>query len=858
MRKNKTNYDMAYNTNKNKIIFNIYSVILTEEYISSKNCKINNNNNDTLNFITNIFIFLESIIYSLYEYIINYLPSFIRIFYRIQYFLIIILLFKFSFSLEENSYISTNLIISAYFPTSQHLIHVEYDNIMLFENKTQYNPKMKNIKIKIKNNFNIKDKLIDCENKYINKELKSITSSIINKKNIYVNYKKKLNNNKDDIYLFFIIPIKTSLFSFGSFILLYFFIKITYSSKINTSFIFNIFSMFFIYNITDSLYFNNYFLSSTFMFILFIYLFKCFIDSIYLLFRFKKKDFEIFSTNLTALNYQQFILKFIILSLITIISGLMSIYTYKLCLNYIIFYLCLLTLMVFLCNCLELYSPLYLKPIKNILMFIVGLINFIICKYYLSKDKTNSVFDINSNYILLTEEKDNNKIIGNSLYFVSHLFSLFCFDYLREYIDYHFNDNFKFYKKLTLLDFIIITFFLSSFGIGIIGIIKNEYICLILSVYIAKVSIVYFINAFNIKISRIINHIVMIFFIIIHFKISIKGDHFLIDFFSFSKINSKLLSHIFSFLSLIITIYYGLKIYSYLYCSKEILNNDKLKELPEEQVNKILEFTSNINKQKLKNLKIQIIHDNDKYKMQNIFYNLFDILFSHIEICLIFVIINDYDVNFMIKILYLFLIILFNLIKFLIAKDIQNKAEYLSTFFISFAFTLRILLLSLSTSKILFFICQINLLFLIITYSINNNKNKIISLIIIFYLLFNLSKVDSFFLILDLILLIISPNFKDYFIKNNNITKNNNNNEKKDEQKKLLLLLFLFIFIILSWQLYGFCNYNNILNYCNINLFNNITKNILDVLKKNNNKKKKISIEYYIINEIYSFLLNNN
>ena len=851
MRKNKTNNDMAFNSNKNEIVFNIFPDIINEESISTKSFYNINNNNDTLNFITNIFLFLESHIYSLYEYLINYLPSFHRKFYKILYFLIITLLFTFVYSYEENtnSNISTNIIISAYFHSSSHLTHIEYDNIINNENKTALK---KNIKFAINNNNYNKEKLIDCENKNINEDIKSMTSrNNIDYKNSH--YGQKINNNsvnKNDNIYFFFITIKTFLFSFGSFILLYFFIKMTYSSRIRYSLIFNIFIIFFIYNITDSLYKNDYYLSSTFMFILLIYLYKCIVDSIYLLLKFRKKDFEIFSTNLTAVNCHQFILKFILLSSGTIISGFLSIYIYKLSLNFIIFYLCLLTLMVFLCNCLEAYSPPYLKPIKNLLMFIVGLINFIICKIYLSKN--------NAKEILLFDKEEEEDNISSSLYFVGDLFSLFCFDYLREYIHFHNNDKFKFHKQFTMLDFIIISFLISSIGILYISIIKNEYISFILAIYISKVSLGYFIREFNIKISRFINHLVIIFAIIIHFKISSKGDIFLLDFFSFLKINNKILSYLFSFLSLVIFIYFEIKLCSYLYFSKEILNNDKLKELPEEQVNKIIEFTSNISKQKLKNLKIQIIHDNNKYKIENIIYNLCDICFSHFEICIIFSIINDYEIIFLIKILYFFLIIFFNSIKFLIIKDIENKTEYLSTFFISFIFTLRILLLSLSSLTILYFICQLNLLLLIISYSINKYKNKIISLIVAFYLLFNLTKINFFFLIIDLISYAISPFVKEFIIKKSkNIPNNKNENKKESKKNYLSLLFYLIIFTIFSLQLYGIYNYDKILNFFNVNIMNVSGQNIEDELKKNNNKNK-IPIEYYFINAIFSFLENEN
>ena len=856
MTKIKSNYDIAYGNNKNKIVFNIVSNNINEEFMPQKNTNIDNNNNDILNFISNIFLFLESNIYSLYEYIINSLPKYHRTFYKIQFiFLIINLLFTFVYSFEDNSNIPTNLIVSAYFSASPHLTYIKYDKIINLQNKAQQKEKIKIIK-KIK--INKQDKILDCDNIYFNEDIKSLMSSSANTKNTYVNYEKKKKKglcNKDEFYLFFIIPIKSCLFSIISLILLYYFIKITYTSKISGSFIFNIFCMFIIYNIINGLYENSYFLASTFMFILLVYLFKSLIDSIYLLLKYRKKDFEIFSTNLTAVNWHQFKLKLIILSLATIISGFMSISIYKLFLNYIIFYLCLLTLMVFLCNCLEPFAPAYLKPIKNILMFMVGLINFIICKLYFS-EKTSSVFDLDSGDMLLIEkEEEGNIIYENSLYFISDLFSLFCFDYLREYIEYHFED-FKIQKKLKKIDLIIIVLFSSTFVIDIIGIIKNEYICFLLSIYIAKISMGYFIKKFNTKISRLINHLIVIFYIFLHLRISSKRDNFLINFFSFTKINSDVLSNIFSNLSLIIIVYYCCDIYSSIYYSKETLNNDELKELPEEQVNKILEFTSNIGKQKLKNLKIQIIHDNNKYKINNIVYISNDICLNHFEICMIFLILNNYENSFIIKILYYFLILLFNSIKFFIINKIQNNVEYLSSFFISFIFTLRLILLSLSTFKILYFLSQINLLLLIIFYSINDKKNKFISIILIFHLIFELSKINSFFLTIDLISLIFTPMIKDYcFSKKSNNDIKMVKNEKKVEQKKinLSLILFLFILIVFSLQLYGFHNVRKILNYFNVG-FSDDEKNISANLKYNKDKKNNISIENYIINEIFSFL----
>ena len=131
------------------------------------------------------------------------------------------------------------------------------------------------------------------------------------------------------------------------------------------------------------------------MLLLLLYLFKNLIDSFYLLLGFRREDFEIFSSDLTANNQRQFILKFIILNLLVMIASHFAFVVYKLAINYIIFYLCLLTLISFLCNCLETFSPEELKPLKNILMFCCGLINLILSKLLNSSYFSSEIFNIN-------------------------------------------------------------------------------------------------------------------------------------------------------------------------------------------------------------------------------------------------------------------------------------------------------------------------------------------------------------------------------------------------------------------------------------------------------------------------------
>jgi hypothetical protein len=318
--------------------------------------------------------------------------------------------------------------------------------------------------------------------------------------------------------------------------------------------------------------------------------------------------------------------------------------------------------------------------------------------------------------------------------------------------------------------------------------------------------------------------------------------------------DSDVLSEIFRFLNLLILIYYRCDKYNSLYFSNVSFNNDDLKELPEEQVNKILEFTSNISKQKLKNLKIQIIHDNNKYKLNNIIYLSIDLCLLHLLTFIIFVALEEDEINMFCKLLLSFLFFISNSIKFNVFNEIQNNIEYIATYLVGFILNCRLSILSVETTKILYFMCQINLLLVIISYSINDKKNKLVSIIIIFHLFYQLSKINSIFLIIDLIALIISPFCIEYLSK-----KTNDISQSMKSDKTInLSLLFLLVLVIFLLQLYGIYNYNKILSYFNINQneYDDISDFMYNDLSENENKnqRKKKDIEYQIINGIYSLL----
>ena len=113
----------------------------------------------------------------------------------------------------------------------------------------------------------------------------------------------------------------------------YLFIKFTLCSKTRGSFLFNLLFIFIIFNLLYVFYKREFYFASNCFFILFIYINKNLIDSVYLKLKYKRKDFEIFSTSLIAFDFKQFHLKIILLLNATILSGTFSIFLFKSLIN---------------------------------------------------------------------------------------------------------------------------------------------------------------------------------------------------------------------------------------------------------------------------------------------------------------------------------------------------------------------------------------------------------------------------------------------------------------------------------------------------------------------------------------------
>ena len=874
--------------------FNLFVKSASSKYISY------NNNNDTFDILLSSFLLFKSFILSLYNCFFSYISIKHKFIFRIEYILfLLVFLFSFVLTFDENSEIPTNLIISAYFPKYR-LTTISYTDLKYVPEENEENDleeisfedlnkiiKEKMIKFKNEKNENMLECYEEIQN-LNNKEYFACSNSKIKIKikediinDIKIKYKSHIDNkpeichdnsinSKKDFYNYYNKIIKYIIINILSMTFLYLYIKFTIGLKIRGSFIFNLLFILLIFNLLYVFYKKNFYLASNCFFILFIYINKNLIDSIYLKLKYKRKDFEIFSTSLISFNYRQFNLKIIILLNATIISGIFSIFLFKSFINYIIFYICLFTLIVFLSNTIEQFVPYYLKPVKNIVIFLVGIFNYFFSKvfirYFINKGETiikNKYSNYYNKIVTYYDEKLNN----DSLYFVSDLFSFFCFDYIKGYLEFQIEislmvDNFmdkngeiskNKINKLALKQFWIwILILWLAMLIGIIGIFKKEYMCLIMSIYLTKTLMNYFCNIYDAKLSLFLYYLNSFLFILINLGISTSEDTYLVNlFYSFINVDKEIIAHILKIFSLLFIIYYIIVI-NLILCSAIIDKNKFYKEI------KALKKES---KDENNNNKIQ--KDNiSNLKLFSHFGNIIiDCFVNYFIICLIIKIYLDYETYLTLRIIYCSLVIIYHTMKTNQINKIKNKIDYLFNINIWLLFSLRLIGLLNQNLSLIFFINHLNIIILLIFYFINNKKNNYFSIWIIFILFVQYYRYNSYMFIIDIILVfafIFLINFISNLIYDDFENNDSRNEVEKNEDFEsinvynslsLLFLLPILIFFMIQLQ---FQNYLNILNYVDEFIKQIIIK--LFILKDEDDEKKYDfeveSIEFFIISKI--------
>ena len=768
------------------------------------------------------------------------------------YSIFVIVLFSFS----QSQYVPIDLIINAYFNKSQ-IIHISYDNIIK-SNKNNFDNAYK------------KSKAYDKKIKYIdpNGNCNEYNYYDINNNNYNDGYILIQNN---DFYLFNFIPLITSLITFISFFFLYITIKITYYSKISNSFMINIIGLYLNYKIVSYLYSSSFYIASGFIFILFLYFYKCSIDSLYCIFKFNRNDFEIYSIRLCADNIRQFWLKFTILFFGTLLSGFLSMNYFKLFFNYIAFYLCLFTLIIFLCNCLEKNYLVEYKYSKSILIFILGNINFAVNK--LLRKKYYEENDIEPNKI-----NDNIPNV-NSFYFISDLFSLFCFDYIDDYIEYKYQYYLSKKKKIkkifNLNDFVFILLFVVFLIISIYGIIFKEYISYFIALILAKKFNKYFPSIFNYSIGRIFNHFMVLIFIFEQYEISTTGDEYIINTMInliLGRDNAILLFKFIGLLFFLINLvnsnylyYYSddchQNLYRYFKTFNEFRNisdilenntfendndndNDETNSDDEDFLNLNIDEITNLYRKKYK---IKIIANNTSYiKIKR---NLFAIDFSlcYLDMILTTVFAVYYEYNVFLKILYIIIICFLLSRKFFLLNEIKGNVFYFIYYVISFIFSSRLIFFTCIDSFYFTIIMHLNMFSLLTYYCFSNRRNLFVTIFIILHLFIAYYQKLFTFLLFNLVFVILTlifMNFRD---------KEKYRIEKYDEQNSKLSLIFLLsLMTFFLIQLYGINNLLYLLQSGYDYLMNLMDKISLMLSSKNNGDIRLI--EYYIITDIIDWI----
>ena len=628
--------------------------------------------------------------------------------------------------------------------------------------------------------------------------------------------------------------------------------------------------MFLTYKFLSYLYSSKYYLASGFIFILFFYFFKFGFDCLYCILKFKKSDFEIFSEPLSAENMRQFWLKFTILFIGTLLSGILSLIYFNLYFNYMAFYLCLFTFIIFLLNCLEKNDFLKYKYSKSIYIFIFGNINFSINKLLRKK-----YYNINCSYSddLNNDSNINNNHISdiNSFYFISDLFSLICFDYIDDYIEYKYQyylyEKKKFKKIFEIHDMIFICLFIAFVIINIHGIIFKEYSSFYLAMSITKKFNSYFPIIFNYSIGRIFNHLMVLILMFAQYEISTTGDEYLINAILFIKIGRNNINIFLKFCGLFIFLL-NLIYSNYLYyysddCHQNLYDYFKTFENFRQILQQELDNIDNDNDNEDNNsdddddyIDFNLNEKNNKYKIKiiannyiktkdNLFVTDFSLCYLDLMLTIVFAVYYEYSL--ILKIIYLIIICFLLSRKFCLLNEIKGNIFYFIYYIISFIFSSRLIFFTCIDSNYLTFIMHLNMLALLTYYSFNNRRNIFITLIILIHLIIAYYKKTFIFFLFNFVffvLILIFINFKD---------KQKFKIEKYDEQNSKLSLIFLLsLFAFFLVQLYGINNlFNLIANVYNYFIF--CLNKVKSILSSKNNDDIRL-IEYYIITDIIDWI----
>ena len=804
------------------------------------------NNNDTFDIFLSTLSYLKLFIVFIFNSIFHYIQLLHQFVFKCHFFSILIfMLFTFVLTFDNNSDISTDLIISAYFPKKT-ITRITYD--MLLEKEKE--KKATNINYdeyqNLYDSFN-ENKSEECihfdnidsnnpENnncrKNINKNkvnddssLKEMFSKMKKSKSILPNWNSIIGHKNLDYFIFYNKTFKTTIILAFSFLYFYLFIKFTIYSKIKDSFTFNFFCIIITFYILYILYQLEFFFSSNFLFLLLMYNNKCLIESVYINFKFHRKDFEIFSTSLIAFNFVQFCLKAIILLNLTISAGILSIFFFRSWLNYVLFYICLFTYAVFIANCLESMVSSFFKPIKNIIIFSLGVFNLLFSKLLLHFmiNKIPFLRQLCSNISNMNDKID-------SLYFISDLFSLFCFNYIRGFLEFqiesillidHFIENSEkedkvFFKNKEIIEKVIIwpTLFFICFFFCFLEIYIKEKICLFMSIYMAKILISYYSNVYDIQSCKFLFYSFSVIFLVFNIEFSCcEENNYIINlFYLYIRIDkstiTKLLKTLISFLIYYFIITVNFNIIMVSEEKSKLDSNTLMKRIQNEIDDKII---SNEKTEKKDSELLSFIYN-------SICINL-DLLCNYFLICLLIAIYQYYEESIIIKIVNVLTIAILCISKTIYLKDITNALNYYFSNYIWLLISLRLIFFCYTEFSIIFCLCHINLQVFIYYFYANTKNNAILNIFFLLTVVIKCWQMNSLFIFINTFFIAFAIVVNFIYNKINYLNEDNNNKDKEQKDNNenfgimniyislsfiFLVPIIVFFIIYLKFQKYYF------------------------------------------------------
>jgi hypothetical protein len=255
--------------------------------------------------------------------------------------------------------------------------------------------------------------------------------------------------------------------------------------------------------------------------------------------------------------------------------------------------------------------------------------------------------------------------------------------------------------------------------------------------------------------------------------------------------------------------------------------------------------------------KVKQIKDNNETQIYNLIYVIIEIILLYLIICLVVILYNYFEIKIIIKVLYLFAVIILHSLKIQTINEIKGKkieSDFNIYIFVWIIISLRLIKLSGSQISLIYLINHLNLIVIINYYILNDKKrNNIFKIVIIFLLAIGYYFLNSSIFIIDAIAIIISPLIKKH--KNNENTsykiKNREQKLKNESIRVYNRLTFLFLLSILFFFLFqiGYANNYELSKKFFKELIDNINV-LFEEIKERRVFNANEEIEFYIISKL--------